>query len=268
MTRQELVCAVLFVTVLLGSPGNARAESWSDAARHAALARGADLPQPFGVGLSFLTQDQDYSIDSLTLGIGSIDPAVASGLKIENDTETYHLTADYWLLPFLDIYAILGQVDGTTKVRLSQINIGLPLGDLNIEYDGLLYGAGVVLAYGGKHVFILADLSYSWTDLDVSTSSVEAFVATPRIGYDFGSTSVWVGAMYQDPDERHRGVVDIPGLGPVPYDVSLESRDKWNYTAGLSVALGSHWALSLEGGFGPRTMALAHVDYRFGSSRD
>lgn len=257
--RNGLRCALFFGLIFVLGAGSVSAQSWRDIAQ----ARGAKLPAPFGIGLSFLTQDQDYAIDSLTLGIDTIDPRLAATLPIENDTTTAHLTADYWVLPFLDVYGIIGQVDGTTKVGLSHVNIGLPLGDIEIDYDGLLYGGGIVIAYGGEHWFGLADLSYSWTSLDVSTSSVEAFVATPRFGYDFGKTAVWVGTMYQSPDEHHEGVVEIPGLGPVPFDVTLQAKDKWNYTAGLNTSFGEHWVLSLEGGFGPRTMGLAHLDYRF-----
>lgn len=249
----------LVFTALLTVAASAQAESLREAAR----ARGYDLPRPFGVGVTYLSQDQDYAIESLALG-APIDPAAAAGASIKNDVDTLHLTADWWVLPFLDLYAILGKVDGRTRVGLSQINIGIPLQDLTVKYDGLLYGAGAVLAYGGKRVFALVDLSYSWTNLDVSTSSVTAFVATPRIGYDFGKVSLWAGAMYQDPDERHQGVVILPQIGAVPYDVTLGSKDHWNYTAGLSAGLGEHWVASLEGGFGPRSMVLAHIDYRFG----
>ncbi len=259
MGRNALAWSVLFSLTVVVGVADVSAESWRDKA----IARGMKLPSPFGVGLSFLTQDQDYAIDTLVLGIDTIDPAVASNLKIANDTETYHFTADYWVLPFLDLYGIVGQVDGSTRVNLSTINIGLPLQDLDIRYDGWLYGAGAVFAYGGEHVFGTLDVSYSWTSLDVSTSSVEAFVVTPRFGYAFEKTSVWIGAMYQKPEERHQGAVVIPGLGPVPYDVTLQAKDEWNYTAGLSTDFGEHWVLSLEGGFGPRTMGLAHLGYRF-----
>lgn len=259
--KKSLLSVTLLLVALLIVPGYAQAESLREAAR----ARGYDLPKPFGIGVSYLTQDQDYSIDSLALGIDTIDPALAAGVGIENETDTFHLTADYWVLPFLDLYAIVGNVDAKTHVGLSQINIGLPLQDLDIDYDGLLYGAGAVLAYGGEKVFVLVDLSYSWTNLSGSASSVETLVATPRVGYDFGKVSLWAGAMYQDPDEHHQGVVVIPGLGPVPYDVTLGSKDHWNYTAGLNVKLTEHWVASLEGGFGPRSMLLAHFEYRFGS---
>jgi len=234
MARKSFGFGILVAVVLVIGVGEASAQSmWA-----AAQARGRKLPKRFGVGVFYLTQDQDYSIDSLVLGIDSIDPSVAANLPIENTTDTYYVAADYWVLPFLNVYGLVGNVDGKTKVHLSQINIGLPLGDIDIDYSGVLYGGGVVLAGGGEHVFVLADLSYSWTNLDVSTSSVEALVITPRVGYDFGSTAVWVGAMYQKPDEHHQGVVEIPGLG-------------------------EHWVVSAEGGFGPRTMVLVNLGYRF-----
>lgn len=253
------VLGALVCTLLLLEASAAGAQSL----REQALARGAKLPKPFGVSLSLYTQSQNYAIDKLALGVQTIDPAAAKNLDIENTTKAAHLQADYWVLPFLDVYGILGQVQGTTKVNLSQVNIGLPLQDLDLEYRGLVYGAGIILAYGGKHVFGTLDLNYNNTSLDVSTSTVSAWLATPRIGYDFGKVSAYVGAMYQHPQETHEGTFDVPGFGPVPYDVTLGAEDAWSYIAGLNAPFGPHWVLTLEGGFGPRTAVLAHLDYRF-----
>lgn len=255
-----VVGALVGAFFLLG-PGTADAQSWRDQA----LARGVKLPNPFGISMSIYTQSQDYSIDELTLGVQSIDPAAAKDLKIENTTKAAHLQADYWVLPFLDVYAILGGVRGETKVNLSQVNIGIPLQDLDLKYQGWLYGAGIVLAYGGEHVFTTLDLNYNSTKLDVETDSVWAWLATPRIGYNFGTVAAYLGAMYQHPQERHKGVFEIPGFGPVPYDVTLGAKDAWSYLAGVNVPIGPHFILTLEGGFGPRTAALVHLDYRFGS---
>jgi len=259
MKAHRDVLALLVCTVIMLGTDAADAQSW----REEALARGVRLPNPFGISISLYTQSQSYTIDQLTLGVQSIDPAAAKNLKIENTTKAAHLQADYWVLPFLDVYGILGHVQGTTKVNLSQVNIGLPLQDLDLKYQGLLYGAGIVLAYGGEHVFGTLDLNYNNTRLDVSTSSVSAWLATPRIGYNFGKVAAYLGAMYQHPQERHEGTFDIPGLGPVPYDVTLGAKDAWSYLAGINAPFGPHWVLTLEGGFGPRSAALVHLDYRF-----
>lgn len=259
MKAHRRILAVLIGTVAICSKHAADAQSWQDEA----LARGVNLPNPFGIGLSLYTQDQNYSIDKLVLGTQAIDPAVAKKLTVKNTTKTAHLTADYWVLPFVDVYALLGQVQGSTRVNLSQVDIGVPLQDLTVKYRGLLYGAGAVLAYGGKHAFGTLDVSYSNTSLDVSTSSVSAWLATPRVGYDFGTTSVWLGDRYENTQERHKGIFDIPGLGPVSYDVTLGGKDRWSYLAGLSTAFTPHWVLTVEGGFGPRSSGLVHVDYRF-----
>ena len=255
--RHGGIAVGLFLSALLAAAADAQS------LRDQALARGAKLPKPFGISLSLYTQSQNYTIDKLSLGVQTIDPVAAKNLNIENTTKAAHLQADYWVLPFLDVYGILGQVRGTTKVNLSQVNIGLPLQDLDLEYQGLLYGAGIILAYGGEHVFGTLDFNYNNTSLDVSTSSVWAWLATPRIGYDFGKVAAYLGAMYQHPQESHKGTFDIPGFGPVPYDVTLGAEDAWSYIAGLNAPFGPHWVLTLEAGFGPRTAALVHLDYRF-----
>lgn len=259
MKAHRSVLAPAVCTAIMLGAGVLDAQSLWDQA----VASGAKLPKRSGVSISLYTQDQNYTIDQLTLGVQSIDPAAAKNLKIKNNTKAAHLQADYWVLPFLDVYGILGQVRGTTDVNLSQVNIGLPLQDLHLEYRGLLYGAGFVLAYGGQHVFTTLDFNYNNTSLDVSTASVWAWLATPRIGYDFGKVAVYLGAMYQHPQEKHKGTFDIPGFGPVPYDVTLGAENAWSYIAGLNAPIGPHFVLTLEGGFGPRTAALAHLDYRF-----
>ncbi|MGD1149007.1 MAG: hypothetical protein ABR961_13775 [Thermoanaerobaculaceae bacterium] len=261
MKAHRRILGLLVCTVAVCSTHAAGAQSWQDEA----LARGVNLPNPLGVGLSLYTQDQDYSIAKLALGTQAIGTAAVKTLTVKNTTKTAHLTADYWVLPFVDVYALLGQVQGTTRVNLSQVNIGVPLPNLTVKYNGLLYGAGAVLAYGGKHVFGTADVSYSNSSLNsatVATSSVSSWVVTPRVGDKFGTTSVWLGDRYEDTQERHKGIFDIPGLGAIPYDVTLASKDRWSYLAGVSEAFTPHWVLTLEGGFGPRSSALVHLDYR------
>jgi hypothetical protein len=225
------------------------------------------MPLPWGLGLTVYSQSQEYDIISLEVPLAGLDIGAAEGLDIENTTETFHVKFDYWLLPFLNVYVLGGSIDGTTRVKLSGVDLGLPivLNDLKIEYSGVVYGGGATLAVGGTRWFGSLTYDLTRTDLDVSTSTVKAWVVSPRVGLVFGGAAVWAGAMYQNTEEIHEGLFEMPLLGTVPYYVELEQSEPWNYLVGMQAGLGEHWSFSIDGGFGTRKAVLAQLEYRFGS---
>jgi len=228
------------------------------------LAQGYELPKPWGLSVEYYWQKQPYKIDSLTLGIPGFDPALANGLKVDNRIETYQAVLDYWALPYLDLFALGGHIDGTTKVRLSSLNIGIPLQNIDVDYQGFFYGGGFTLAAGGKRYYGTLTTEYTNTSLNSESSSIDAWVVTPRFGVNLGhGSSVYVGAMYERPDEKHKGAYNVPFLGTVPYDVTLGSKNAWNYILGTNIEVTKSWELVLEGGFGKRHAALAHLGYRW-----
>jgi hypothetical protein len=233
--------------------------SWSDL-----LNRGYKLPKRWGLGVNYYSQDQPYRIDSLKLGLPGLDPALAHGLKVDNSAVSTHLVLDYWLLPFVDLELLAGHIDGKTDVALSKVNVGIPLSNITVNYDGLFYGAGFTLAAGGRRYFGTLTTEYTNTKLREENSSVSAWVVTPRLGINVGRASaLYVGGMYERPEEEHKGAYTVPGVGTVPYDVVLSGKYSWSYIAGANFGLGEHFVLTLEGGFGDRDAALAYLSYRW-----
>jgi hypothetical protein len=222
------------------------------------LAGDRDLPRPFGIGLNFYHQTQDYRLRSLRLNLPFVDMTQATGIDIENRTNEFDLKADLWVLPFLNVFALAGNVEGETTV-----NPGPPLSELQVDYEGLVYGAGVTIAAGGKLFFGSVTAVVTETDLDTATSSVNAWVLTPRFGVHFDRMAFWIGGMYQEAEERHEGRITVPMFGEVTYDVEMESAEPWNFVAGLTANLSKHWELEVEGGLGDRQHALISIGYRF-----
>lgn len=254
MVKTRLVVPLVVVTImLLGSP-ELGAQSAGE----------IKIPNKLGLGLSLYNQTQPYEIASLEVQIPGLDPAMLEDLDVDNNTSSYHLRVDYWILPFLNIFGLFGQIDGSTDVDLQGIDIGLPVGlnDLTIDYDGTVYGGGAVLAVGGAHWFGAVAYDYTETDLEIATSSVQASIVTPKVGYHFDGGAVWVGAMYQDAEETHQGTYVLPYLGPVPFRVELNEKESWNYLIGGTASLAKHWVLILQGGFGERDSALVTLEYR------
>ena len=242
----------------------------------------AQLPLPFGVGLTFYTQKQDYKLKSLELNpplsllmampldMGVDLPAGAAlpaptALELKNKATDVDLQASAWVLPFLDVFALLGDVDGETKVA-----IGAPIGTLDIDYHGLVYGGGATLAGAWQALFGSMTYTYTQTYLDEEDSSVTAWQWAPRVGFQFQPPcgcverlSLGTGATYQWAEEKHKGDVAVPVLGRVAYDVKLKDDKPWNYPATLAVDINKHWQATLEAGFGDRTDWAGTVTYRF-----
>ncbi len=225
---------------------------------------GMQLPSPLGIGLTLYSQNQNYRLESLTLGLPGIDPSVTEGLPVVNRTNSYHLKLDYWVKPYLDLYVIGGRLETTTTVSLKNIDIGLPfaLGDLVIDNDGWVYGGGLTFAVGGPGWFGSATVTYTKANLAVTDGSVQAWVFTPKLGLTVHGGAVWVGAMYQDAQEKHKGRYTIPYVGEVPFDVVLGEASSWNGLLGATAGLSEHFVLILEGGFGPRHSAMIGLEYR------
>ncbi len=236
---------------------------WANTATAVSL-KDIKIPNKLGLGLSVYNQNQPYRIDTLQLGVPGLDPSLIEGLDVRNDTTSTHLRIDYWILPFLNVFGLIGNIEGQTEVDLQGMDIGLPiqLDKLVVPTDGTVYGVGFVLAVGGEKWFGAVAYDYNETDLDVAESSVSAQVITPKLGLHFERGAVWVGAMYQDIEEKHVGVFDLPFAGQIPFDVTLTGSEPWNYVIGGTAGLSKHFVLILQGGFGTRKSALVTLEYR------
>lgn len=230
----------------------------------ASLAGGQKLPLPYGIGITVYNQLQDYRLDSLALGIPGFGNLPLDRFKIDNRITDYNVQADVWLFPFLNVFGLVGTIDGSTEVDFSNVPLPFPLGKLAIDYDGTVYGGGVTLAAGGDVWFTA--LTGVATKADLSgdfDSSANSLVIMPRLGVHNEHGAIWIGAMYLDTEEKHSGTISLPYVGAVPFAVDLKQQDQWNGLVGLHTNLSEHLTLEVEGGFFARSSASATVAWRF-----
>jgi hypothetical protein len=223
---------------------------------------------PFGIEAGYYWQQQPYQAASLA--VQPLVPIVLPGFQvtgIDSEVEEVHLKFDWDALPFLNLFALGGAVEGNTEVRTN----AMLLPQLPIDYDGWVYGLGATAMYGTERWFASLTAVYSWTELDVSRfnmadSNKDALVIMPRVGMIFGDLSVWVGAMYQSIEEDYRGSGTISILGnpvPVGFAAELEQAEDWNVLVGLNYGLSESWNVTLEGGLGDRESVMVGVQWRF-----
>jgi hypothetical protein len=259
----------LILALLLLAPLSANAQESSTGPlfmKH--LVDEGDFFEPWGIGIDYFTLDQDYDIKSLEFafpGIGDIDPEL---VDVSNKVQHFDLKLDVWITPFLNVFGLIGRIDADTIVDVGGVAIpGLgTLPAFPVSYDGTVYGLGANLIYGTENWF--AALNNTWTNTNLSgdfDSSVKSFTIQPRIGLIRNQWTMWVGGMWLDTKEKHSGVIQlpIPGFPPVPFEVELETMNKWNYAVGAGYIFSPRATVYFEYGFGDRTHTLFNFTYRF-----
>lgn len=217
---------------------------WGDKARE----RGYDLPEPFGINFNYMNIRQNIDVESIkfkNLNAYGVVPLKTSLFdisvgKTRQKSKTRTIKLDAWILPFWNVYGIIGKTRGSSLSKVSvdsdpskfsslidkiiarEISKLHDKGDLRdldfkLKFKGDTYGIGTVLTGGYNNWFGLVDLNYTQTRFDILDGSIDAFTVSPRVGYRFdtpginsiylpaGKLNVWVGTMYQNVQQEFKG---------------------------------------------------------------
>ncbi len=246
----------------------------------AACERGYVLPRPFGISLGYMHQDQPFDVgDIFVNGIDVKTPNIAVVDEVQNEESTYTLRFDAWLLPFWNVYGILGRTDGEAIGPLTvnldpifPILCGFPGNNCSIDstfqlkYKADVTGFGTTVAGGYKDFFGMIDYNRTSADLDISSTDAKATVISARIGWNGklgGFTGVlWVGAMHQDIAQTLDLQVDI---GNALLDVSIEQsvHEPLNYVVGGQWDVNRSFSILAEFGMGKRKSQMLNFTFRF-----
>lgn len=93
-----------------------------------AEALGYELPKPIGFSLSYMTMEQGINVDSIAIqGLGNL-PLSLQAKPGKQYTEVLTLRADVWVFPFLNLYGLVGKLDGysTTDVNVKFLGSSTP----------------------------------------------------------------------------------------------------------------------------------------------
>lgn len=246
----------------------------------AACERGYVLPRPFGISLGYMHQDQPFTVGDIYVnGIDVKTPGIANVDEVQNEESTGTLRFDAWILPFWNVYGILGRTDGDAvgplRIDLQPVfpvlchlpgnNCQLDT-TFSIAYKGDVRGYGTTIAGGYKDFFGMVDINRTKTDLDISLTDAEATVISARIGWNGrlgGFTGVlWVGAMHQDIAQYLDLQIDI-GVSLLDVTIEQSTKEALNYTVGGQWDINRSWAILAEVGFGKRKSQMLNLTYRF-----
>jgi hypothetical protein len=247
-------------------------------------AMGYELPLPFGAGINLVYMDQGIDIRNLKIGFGDpsqkVEWVTFSNASAKDKAATARL--DMWLLPFANIYGILGYIDGEAEldVNLPGFTIGpFPIPpktiSFDIDYSGTTVGGGITLAGGYKNFFGSLDANYSYSEIDVVDGDIETLTISPRVGVLVdpavvkGSFAFWIGAMYMDYKQTVTDSVNLNELDPnlpaleLEFEIDIENEEPWNFLMGGQWEITKRWQMLVEGGVGNRQQIIFGTMFRF-----
>jgi len=186
-----------------------------------AYKKGYDLPFAWGISGIYFTQRQEININRTLIGVNGSGKADLSsfinfGPTIAT-TNAYTVRPDLWILPFLNIYGILG--GGTTE---TEVNLLAPIGlQTTQRFAVSSFGLGATLAGAVGPIWLAWDNNYNFADIDVIVEPVPAFNSSFRVGHTLmnpskatNSLSVWVGVFYQSIQNDTKGSIPLQDIFP------------------------------------------------------
>lgn len=263
-----------------------------------ALERGFKLPKPYGVGITYASIEQKMNINSLKVGFNGNDivPFEFVGFSNTNtNLTTNQLKADMWLFPFMNVYAMVGKIDGDIEMDvLLDGNMMLEqLGDdcsglikpiscvilkdnvftlpIKTQFEPLSYGVGTILAGGWQDWFFTLPLNITWNEPQRHVFDGNSITITPRVGHiqalpNLGKIALFVGANYLDSENTVSGQLSSPDISfTLDFEAKQTNADRWNWVAGFNWDITNtlSWNLEYNGFSGSRTALITGLTVRY-----
>jgi len=146
--------------------------------------KGIDFPLPLGFMVNYIHQKTEVNIEKPRIALGGSDLVSVDFLEFEpvvNYTNVVNFRADAWVFPFLNVYGIYAR----SKTN-SYVSMRFPISfDIERNPTADTFGFGGVMGYGIGDYFVVANLNYSWSDVDVLDNLVEGRLISARLVKSF-----------------------------------------------------------------------------------
>jgi hypothetical protein len=244
-----------------------------------AIKRGIQLPLPFGVGLVLTGLDgRKIDVSDVRVGVQNPPRSVSDFLSLGATSNVFNanLKFDAWLLPFLDVYALVGYVrnQSSTHALITVPRPGPMPGtlqfakDVKTDLEGMVGGGGVAIATGYRNFFFVLDAAYIQSNLGFD-NAFKATIATMRAGYRgrIGALplQLWLGVGDWDTAAIAKGHVDLGSAGQLNFEVEQKPHTPWMYDLGANLEINKSLQLVVDIGtdFDGGYLIVAGPTYRF-----
>ncbi|BFM21476.1 lipid-binding SYLF domain-containing protein [Gilvimarinus japonicus] len=263
-----------------------------------AVDAGFNLPLPMGVSFTFASVRQNMSLTHLNVGFNGAEKIPYEFVDFGNAEtvlDTTQIKVDAWLFPFMNVFAMVGKVDGSITMDVTLDGDTLLEGSgtdctgalrpplcfvlagrevefpVRAQVNPTTYGVGTVLAGGWQDWFAVLPFNITYSKPDNAVADGRSVTVTPRVGRVFklselGRLALFVGGNYLDSENTVDGQLDVPGTDQVlGYRIRQESKDRWNLLAGFNWDISSVLSVSAEynGFIGSREAMIGSLVVRF-----
>ena len=244
-----------------------------------AIKRGYELPLPYGAAL-IVTGLGNRKIDVTDVRVGLESPprSVSQFVQLGSSSNVINANVkfDAWVLPFLNVYALVGVVRNTS-VTHAVVTVPAPgpgtgtlqfTKDVTTDLSGVVGGGGVTIATGYRQFFVVVDASYVQSDLGFD-NAFNALIATVRTGWNgrIGTIplQLWLGVGNWDTAATATGHVDLENAGRLDFAADQKPHTPWMYDVGTNLQFSKRWQLVLDVGsdFQGGYFAVVGPTYRF-----
>ncbi|MDX2418488.1 MAG: hypothetical protein QNK19_13585 [Xanthomonadales bacterium] len=251
---------------------------WADEVRQ----MGFELPKTYGVGVIGMIQNADFEISDISIGgISAVEdiPFIERyGNNADSNIKTVQVRADFWVLPFLNVSVLGGNLKTDTDVTLHFTPLFRALyeqrtGDELPEFvqgpastTGSTLGVGLTTGFKYENMVMSASLTYAKTVTNETSFKIDALVFVGMVGYDVGDMGMQImtGIQYLDTDTTIVGQLDLgEGKDPLDFSLGLEIEEVV-FMVGVNKDIGRNWTLSGFLGFNEtRTQGTLMFGYRW-----
>lgn len=223
--------------------------------------KGYKLPYSAGISINYFWQKSDLEINNLNVGFNNgpqynLDQVVRFNSSTA-EASALNIRPDIWLLPFLNVYAILGKANTSTT-----INAGIWIPDAQnnwsevtsfstkANFNATSMGLGMTPTIGIGGGWLALDMNMTWTDVDALEKPAFAFVFGPRLGKTFKfkkperNIAVWAGAFRVHLKSETKGSLNLADV--LPLDNAQEKVDSGLAKVAQNQASVNDWWNSLS----------------------
>jgi hypothetical protein len=194
--------------------------------------KGYQLPYSAGISINYFWQESDLDISNLNVGFNNgtqynLDQIVRFNSSVAS-ANAVNIRPDIWLLPFLNVYGILGKASTSTTINAG---IWIPDADNNwsevtsfstkANFNATTMGFGITPTIGIGGGWLALDMNMTWTDVDALENPAFAFVFGPRMGKTFklkkpeSNVTIWVGAFRVHLKSETKGSLKLADVLPL-----------------------------------------------------
>jgi hypothetical protein len=242
---------------------------------------GFELPKTYGLGFAGHYQKTDIDMQGFTVqgiditkDLPLVDPF---GSDVDSEIFTGQFRADMWILPFLNLSLLVGEVETDSEVTLRftpgfqslvELTQGVELPEFysfDTSTSGTTLGLGLMTGFQYEQLVMSLGVNYIETVTNETDSEIQALLWMGMVGYDFGAMGLQAlaGVQYLDTDRALEGSVPLDDGGKLKFSIDI-GLEETTFMLGFNKDIGRNWTLSsFLGANGTKSSLTANFGYRW-----